>query len=689
MNLTSRALAGTRVVTLVDGFSSASVCAELLASFGADLSTVDPTTTGPADVVILDQSGLAGLADHGLDPRTRWPEGTVIAQLTPYGASSGRAASDLVLQAESAVISVTGYPAAPTRVGVPISAYVGGWIGCGAVLAALHRARATGRGAVLDLAAFDAMVMMQGNFLPGYLVSGREPVRVGNVQPLSAPWNAYPTRDGQVVIAAISESLWRRLLGVIGRSELADREEFRSKVARVGRRDEVDAMITAWTRERTVAEVAAALRAADVPAGEVRTIAQLLDSTHSRERDVVRPGRRPGPAVKLSGSGGSAPARTVHKGVRRPLDGVRVLELGGHTAGGLATRMLADLGADVIKVELPQGDNARTTAPLLPDGHAYLWHFWNVGKRSVVLDFTRDNGRRALLDLVAVSDVVLENMALDTVERLGITSDDLTAANPGLVYCAVSGFGLTGGERYRRAFDAVLQAETGIMSVTGYPDEPPVKAGPSIVDNSAALAAVAGILAALVYQQSEAGPIVVDAALFDVAAAMTAPLWTLGEATRRGNRHPAHPVHDLFETVDGQLIALAAISAAQERAAREVFGLTGPCEGWGDQVRLGVAGRRAADVLNACDEAGIPAGRVNGIADLVAHPLVQQRRMLLPLGIGPADETCTTVGTPYAFEGEPPMLADWRRVPDLGQHTEEVLVGLLGYTADQLRTVAH
>jgi crotonobetainyl-CoA:carnitine CoA-transferase CaiB-like acyl-CoA transferase len=675
-----------------------------------------------ADVVLVDQWWLTRLRAIGIDPARDWRAchpGLVIALMTPFGADGGaasRPAGELIMQAEAGIVSITGRPdGPPVRAGVPLSAGVSGLIAAGAVLAALYRRRRTGHGATIDLAELDAMVMMQGNFLPGFLTTGRVPVRTGNVQPLSAPWNSYPTQDGQVVIVAISESMWQRLLTVIGRPDLIGAPQYAGKSSRVQRRDEIDAMISAWTSGRTAGAVAQVLAAANIPVGQVRGIGQLLADEFFRERllsgadaaadgqaapasavgvadlTAARPALRladlpvgpaplgvPAPAIP----DWSAPADGV---APRPLAGLRVLEIGGHTAGGMATRMLADLGADVIKVELPQGDNARTTAPILSDGYAYLWHFWNVGKRSLVLDFGHADGRSALLDLAAHADIVLENMALDTVEKLRITPEDLGAVNPRLIYCAVSGFGLQGARRYQRAFDSVLQAEAGIMSVTGELGGEPVKTGPSVVDNATALAAVAAILAALHRREDRGAGVLADVALFDIAGWLTREWWPLAVSGAPpgpvGNRHPYYPLHNVFPASDGQPVAITAVGPEQEAAARKLFGLAGDSGTWDGAVRAWARERPAASAVAQCRAAGVPSARLNEIPQVVDHPLVAEREMLASIPIGDGQQ-CRVVGTPYKFLGEEPMQAPWRRVPALGQHTEEILRDLLGSAPD-------
>ena len=727
---TTLPLAGVRVAEFSDGRSVAAVCGRLLADLGASVVKFERPSgdsihsLGPlspdggsllgqslladkmsvrvpdhlqptellasavdADIVLLDECWLRAFAgtEQGSPEAWQLQPTTVVVACTPYGIGSNldnRRGGELILQAAGGVPGITGLPdGPPTRVGVPISTDLTAVIATSAICAALYRSRATGHGAVIDSAEFDTMVMMQGNFLPGYLTSGRIPQRVGNVQLLSAPWNSYRTTDGQVVIVAISESLWARLLKVIERPDLADRADLVGKVNRVANRAEVDTAIEAWTSTRAASEVAQALTAAGVPAGEVVPIDALVqrpDLARSpfRFQDAPWTGGVPGP-LEASASGDPL----------RPFAGLRVLEIGGHTAGGMATRLLADLGADVLKVEMPQGDNARTTAPLLADGNAYLWHFWNVGKQSVVLDLSDPAGHAVLEKLVEQSDVLLENMALDTVEKLGITYAEMHAVNPRLVYCAVSGFGGTGERRYQRAFDAVIQAEAGIMSVTGEAGAAPVKAGPSVVDNATALAAVAGMAAGLVRRQQSGSGVFVDMSLFDMGAWLTSELWPLATTGTRpvpgGNRHPYFPLYNGLVCSDGDYVAIAARTEDETAAAVELFGLAGGPDTWDTAVAEWAATRSVAQVVSECSAAGIPVAPFNDLKAVVEHETTAARDMLLPLAVTP-DENCLVVGSPYKFIGEPPMLADVRAVPMLGADTDAVLSDLLGLSSTEL-----
>lgn len=758
---TARALAGLRVLELADGWSAGTLCGRLLADLGATVRKLEPPGGDPirrfgppgpggiayaaasllhgkrpvpaealragaegildlardADVMIIDQSWLARLTADGLASPSRWRQASprlVVAAITPFGgqgSSAGRAGTELTVQACAGITMTTGHPGGPpTRSGVAMGAHATALIACGAVLAAVYRRAWPETGAWLDVSEFDAMVMMLGNVLPGYFATGNPPSRTGNVQPLSAPWNCYPAADGQVVIVAISESLWRRLLHAIGRDEVADDPAFADKSRRVARRDEVDRLIAGWTSARTCAQITQLLLAARIPVARVNSVAEALADDFLTERAMLVTAEIDGTAMPAVGSifkltdtapaasspDASSPTTSSPVGGDRrepadagggPLSGVRVLELGGHTAAGMCTRLLADLGATVIKVELPHGDDARYTVPVLADGSAYLWHSWNVGKRSVVLDLASDGGYGVMARLLARSDVFVHNLGPDTLRRLRLSPPDVAAVNDRLVHCSVSGFGVTGSQRDRRAFDAILQAEAGIMSVTGGVSDPPVKTGPSVVDNLSAMAAVATILAGLHRRRRTGRGVLADLALYDVAAWLTAEWWPavwsgLG-ATARGDRHPYVSLENSYPSADGGRVAVSCRTPDQAGRAARLFGLGADPASWDGQVAMWVAARTADEAADLCQRAGVPAERHRDIPAVVSHPLLAERDMLPSIPV--ADGTdCRVIGSPYQFLGEPPARAMPRHAPALGEHSAPVLAEELGYSEAEI-----
>ena len=242
-----------------------------------------------------------------------------------------------------------------------------------------------------------------------------------------------------------------------------------------------------------------------------------------------------------------------------PLAGLRVLDLTWVLAGPYASMVLCDLGAEVVKVERPpDGDVARTTGPFVNNESAYFQSV-NRGKRSIAIDLRGERGKSLFLDLVEKADVVMENFRPGVMERLGLGYADLAKMNPRIVYAATSGFGQTGPQREKPALDIVVQGMGGVMSITGYPDEPPARVGTSVGDISAGLYTAIGILAALREREASGEGQLVDISMLDCQIAVlenaVVRYFTTGkEPTRLGTRHPSATPFQAFPTSDGWLV---------------------------------------------------------------------------------------------------------------------------------------
>jgi crotonobetainyl-CoA:carnitine CoA-transferase CaiB-like acyl-CoA transferase len=377
-----------------------------------------------------------------------------------------------------------------------------------------------------------------------------------------------------------------------------------------------------------------------------------------------------------------------------PLAGVRVLDLSRVLAGPYCTMLLADLGADVIKVERPgAGDETRTWGPPFTGGEATYFLSINRGKRSIELDFGDPASKRVVERLVETSDVVIENFRAGGAERLGLDYESVRRLRPDVVYCSITGFGSGRQPAGRPGYDFVVQAECGLMSITGDPSGPPMKVGVAVVDVLCGLHAAAGILAALRERDGnrtrpprgrrievsllESGL----AALVNVAQAA---LSTGAEAGRYGSAHPSIVPYEPFEAADGW-IAVAApndglwvrLCAAIDRpdlAALERFatnpGRVRHREELVGELSATFRGRTTAEWLARLDEHGVPAGKVRGVREAfdaaadagepasieVDHPTIGR----LPLTRSPIRLDAGDQAEPLA----PPLL---------GQHTEEIL----------------
>lgn len=371
-----------------------------------------------------------------------------------------------------------------------------------------------------------------------------------------------------------------------------------------------------------------------------------------------------------------------------PLAGVRVIELARILAGPWAGQTLADLGAEVIKVEAPEGDDTRRWGPPFidrpnPDGtvdrSAAYFHAANRGKKSVTCDFRTAEGQAAVRRLVADADVVIENFKVGGLAKYGLDWDSLRAVNPRLVYCSITGFGQTGPYAHRAGYDFIIQGMAGLMSVTGEPDGQPQKVGVAVTDVFTGVYAATAILAALIQRQTTGRGQMIDMALMDVAVATMANqalnYLSTGTAPRKmGNAHPNLAPYAVFDCADGWII-LATGNDSQYRKLCGILGLeamaTAPefltnADRVANRVEMTKALTEAtmrmtkAELLAACEAEGVPAGPINDLAEVFADPQVIARGMRLDLDGVPG------VRSPFTFsEGE---LALDRPAPKLGEH---------------------
>jgi len=371
-----------------------------------------------------------------------------------------------------------------------------------------------------------------------------------------------------------------------------------------------------------------------------------------------------------------------------PLEGIRVIELARILAGPWAGQTLADLGADVIKVEAPEGDDTRRWGPPFiqreGDRSAAYFHATNRGKRSVVADFRTPEGQEIVRRLVAEADVVIENFKVGGLAKYGLDWESLRQVNPRLVYCSITGFGQTGPYAHRAGYDFIIQGMAGLMSVTGEPEGQPQKVGVAVTDIFTGVYAATAILAALIQRDRTGEGQQVDMALLDVATSIMANqalnYLATGAAPRKmGNAHPNLAPYAVFDCADGWVI-LATGNDAQYRRLCAILGLPDMAEAPAfltnaDRVenriamtdRLTAATRRflKADLLAACEAEGVPAGPINDLAEVFADPQVLARRLQLDLGGVPG------VRSPFAFSAAELSLD--RAAPKLGEHQDELL----------------
>ena len=383
-----------------------------------------------------------------------------------------------------------------------------------------------------------------------------------------------------------------------------------------------------------------------------------------------------------------------------PLAGMRVLELAQIMAGPTCGKMLADMGADVIKVEkLPGGDDARGYREPTQGGVSAPFLMLNRNKRGIALDLKRDEGRAILLRLVARADVLTENYRRGTLEKLGVGYDVLARVNPGLIYCAVSGYGRDGPYADKGGFDLIAQGFAGLMSITGEPGGPPVKTGNSVADINAGLLAVSGILAAYAHKQRTGQGQVVDTSLMEAALQQTywqaASYFATGVSPgATGSAHLLTAPYQAFRAADGWINVGGANQANWERIA-DVLGhpewradprfATNSARMTNlpalvDAMSAVLATRSCAAWLSAFDAAGVPAGPVHSIGEALEHPQTAARGMVVDL-VHPQAGAMRALGCPVHFSATPTAVR--RAAPLLGEHTREVLADS-GYAQEEI-----
>jgi crotonobetainyl-CoA:carnitine CoA-transferase CaiB-like acyl-CoA transferase len=390
----------------------------------------------------------------------------------------------------------------------------------------------------------------------------------------------------------------------------------------------------------------------------------------------------------------------------RPLEDVRVVAVEQYGAGPFGSLYLADLGAEVIKIEDPRtgGDIGRYVPPYQEEADSLFFETFNRGKKSIDLDLSNPAGRSVFLDLVRVSDAVYSNLRGDIPARLGIRYEDLCETNPRIVCCSLSGFGMTGPRSAEPAYDYILQGLTGWMSLTGEPDDPPTKTGLSLVDYSGGLVAALAVVAGIHSARRDGHGLDCDLSLFDVGISLLTYIatWHLngGYVPTRTARsaHPSLVPFQNFETADGWIV----VGCAKEKFWRRLTEVIGRPDLATDTHYRDFAARRAnsaelLEILSATFRsapshdwlaklaaAGIPSGPVLTVEQALAEPQTAARGMFIETShdrFGAVKQIATPIRVGERWPGQ-------RRAPHRNEHASEILGGLLGYDGARVGQLA-
>ena len=560
----------------------------------------------------------------------------VVCHISAFGSSgplAGERDSDLLIQATAGVMDVTGMPdEAPTPVGLPVSEVSAGLYAASAITAALRYRDVGGGGQRVEVSLYDCAVNAQATFLPSYF-SGKTPKRAGNRHAMCAPWNCYQAKDRWILVCSATNDQWLRLCEVMQRPDLATDPALNTLADRLAKCDEVDVAVQDWVGARTFAECVDALGNAGLACGPIVPVDALASEPNLAHREFVRsltdldgkpvsipaspfhatpslgqtPNRIPKPGEDTASVKDKLRNRHAPQGSKTaqipaaPLAGIRVLEIGQYTTAPLAARHLATLGAEVLKIEPPQGESSRYWPPH-KNGQGYFFTLSNSDKESVMIDLGTDTGCDDFRALLRKADVFVENTKPGSLARRGFGPADLEKINPRLIYCAISGFGYRSAYPNRPAFDTVVQAMSGVMDLTRSNDVP-VKAGISIADIIGGQFALLGILLALKNRDATGRGAFIDLAMQEACAWSTQFSWANG-ARAQANQ-------SVLRCADAYIVSGVSQDEVSEALGNDVVALP------------------ADEVVKRLNAAGLPARRVLNIAEVATDPQLDARQLIL------------------------------------------------------------
>lgn len=390
-------------------------------------------------------------------------------------------------------------------------------------------------------------------------------------------------------------------------------------------------------------------------------------------------------------------------GMPEALEGMRVLDCSQILAGPFCSMLLADMGADVIKIEKPNGgDDTRRMGPPFIDTESAAFLAMNRNKRSIVLNFKEQSGVEAMKTLVKDADIVIENYRTGTMDRLGLGYEDLRKINPGIIYCSISGFGRTGPYANRGGFDLVAQGMSGLMSITGVPNSPPVKVGVPIADMNAGMFATYGILTAYINKLRTKKGQYLEISLLEAAIAYTvwesAGYFATGDiAEPLGSSHRNSAPYQALKTKDGHINIGAPNQSNWERFANAIerSDLIAKDEFKDNanrlvnrellevELELTLTTKGSAEWLEVLEKSGVPAGPILNVSEVWNDPQVQARNMEVTLD-HPAAGKITNIGLAAKLYSTPGRIT--KPAPLLGQHTREVLLNA-GYSKGKINAL--
>ena len=691
----------------------------------------------------LDARGIGYRSLAESNPRLIW------AAVTPFGQDGPFAnfeVSELSAQAMGGALYLTGEPRErPVLAGGHVAEKMSGYMAALALANAVYWRDQTGWGQFIDLSVQEAVVSQMESFTTKIVYTGEVYARDGRLYPRTYPAGIFPAADGWVSLVAGPLHQWRALRDWIADSRLNE-PAFEELGTRMAKRSYLDEIICAWTKRHEKYYLFHEGQRRRVPVGVSLSPAEVTADPHLRERGyIVRthhptlgeaeiPGapylisrtpwalRRPAPLLgehnaeivaELNAGperqAGPTPAARAPVPGALPLDGVRVLDLTWIIAGPVCTKLLADQGADVIKVESAETmDPIRVSGPFLhgidtaPDGGGTFTHY-NRNKRSITLNLKMPAGRQLLLDLVKQSDVIVNNYSAGVMDRLGLGYDVLRAANPRLIVAELSGMGQTGQYRSYVAFGMTLMAMSGAYELTGYPDGSPLMPGYTFTDFAGAAMGAFAIISALHWRNQSGAGQYLDLGQYQMGAALFADeqfefLVTGRRRSREGNAAPGAFVHGVYRNkgpdewctiaawTPEQWSSLADAGAVPAALAGVVGSLKGAAARRAeidDAVERWTSKRTSREVMLALQAVGIEAARVQTAHDLMRDDEHLAAREYFQKVTHLTGEVIEIDGMPFRMSATPAAVRS--PGPIYGADNEDVFHGLLGLPLEVVR----
>lgn len=653
------------VVTEVAGREAVGICGSLLQHLGAEVVVVEPAagqgqghprgkyrdaflvdkksvTLDPAlphDAALLKKLLERSDVILGSSDDTPLPQAEIVllCDITahgPTGPEAGRPASEIELQAALGLMDTTGWAdGPPLAVGLPLIGYLAGTYACAAVLSAHRARREQGIAQRVDISMFDTGFLSLNAFLAGVLTGKtKDRGRLGNQHPTTPAWNLFKTSDGHVLICAGSQSQWVKLCDVIGKPNFVT--NFATAPERMTNLPEIEAAITAWTQTIDTATSVDRLVKAGIAAGPIAPVKSYPIEENLNFRGMIRDlegaqgAKVSGSPITLEGIERGKPGRLSVPGADRafvealvqsprpnfpspagqaaaPLSGLKVLELGQYTTVPLCARNLALLGAEVIKVEKPGGDESRSYPPRKGE-RSEVYVMMNSSKQSIMLDLQKPEGKAILRDLLKDADILIENNKPGTLERYGLSPADLQRDFPRLIHCAVSGFGINSIYGDRPGFDTVIQAMSGLMTAVN-PGGLPLKTGISASDLMGSEMSLVALLAAVEQRERTGRGQIIDVSMQDISCWLTETLW---------NQTELAPTDVwLSKVADGHIVI--DLPKVKAEAALQKAGL--------DAAALAPLSR--AEAVARLREAGLRAESVNSVKEATLLPQTRARAL--------------------------------------------------------------